>query len=73
MTMTLEDLAMLRLEDVKRLTGLCRSTIYQMMKDGLFPRPVPLGYRSVGWPACDIRAWLEAKRDGGISAQEQGA
>lgn len=61
MTPTLEDLAILRLGDVKRLTGLCRSSIYQMMKDGLFPRSISLGYRAVGWTTGDIRAWLQAK------------
>ena len=73
MGMTLEDLAILRLEDVKRLTGLARSTIYQMIKDGTFPRYVSLGYRAVGWPAYDIRAWLEAKRNGATYVQPQGA
>ena len=65
MTTTLEDLAILRLPDVKRLTGLGRSSIYQMMKDGIFPRSVALGYRAVGWTACDIRAWLQARRNTG--------
>ena len=65
MTTALEDLAILRLPDVKRLTGLCRSSIYQMIKDGLSPRPVSLSQRAVGWMAGDIRAWLEAKRHRG--------
>ncbi len=64
MTPTLEDMAILRLSAVKRLTGLCRSSIYQMMKDGIFPRSVSLGYRAVGWMACDIHAWLYAKKCG---------
>jgi len=73
MTPTLEDLAILRLSEVKRLTGLGRSSIYQMMKDGIFPRSFTLGYRAVGWMACDIRAWLEAKRNGTAYLQQQGA
>ena len=62
MTPTLEDFAILRLADVKRLTGLCKSSIYQMMKNGNFPRRIALGCRAVGWMACDIHAWLHAKR-----------
>lgn len=65
MTPSLEDMAILRLSEVKRLTGLCRSSIYQMMKDGTFPRSVSLGYRAVGWMSYDIHAWLYAKRNGG--------
>lgn len=64
MTTTLEDLKILRLRDVKQQIGLGRSSIYQMVKDGVFPRPVTLGYRSVGWLACDICEWLQAKRAG---------
>ena len=62
MPTTLDELAVLRLADVKRLTGLCKSSIYQMMKNGNFPRRVVLGCRAVGWMACDIHAWLHAKR-----------
>ena len=61
MTTALEDLAILRLPEVKRLTGLGRSSIYQMIKDGVFPRPVSLSLRAVGWTAGDIRSWLETR------------
>lgn len=62
MTTTLEDLAILRLAEVKRLTGLGRTSIYRMMADGLFPRSVAVGSRAVGWMVGDIRAWLQGKK-----------
>lgn len=62
MTTTLEDLAILRLSEVKRLTGLGRTSIYRMMADGIFPRSVAVGSRAVGWMVGDIRAWLQEKR-----------
>ena len=68
MTADLEDLAILRLPEVKRLTGLGRSSIYQMIKDGVFPRPVSLSLRAVGWTAGDIRLWLEARINNGKSS-----
>lgn len=58
MSAELEDMAILRLPDVMRLTGLGRSCIYKMMSDGLFPRSVPLSPRAVGWVTKDIRSWL---------------
>jgi prophage regulatory protein len=61
MSTNLEDLAILRLPEVKRLTGLGRSSIYQMIKEGDFPRPVSLSLRAVGWTSGDIRLWLEAR------------
>ncbi len=40
--------AFLRRKQVETRTGLSRSTIYQYIKDGVFPKPVPLGLRAVG-------------------------
>ena len=62
MTQKLEELAVLRLAEVKRLTGLSRSSIYQMMKDGIFPSAISLGPRAVGWRTGEIRLWLETRQ-----------
>ena len=52
----------LRLPAVKIQTGLSRSTVYAMMADGRFPKPVKLGERAVGWPEVEIAAWLESRK-----------
>lgn len=44
----------LRLPAVKARTGLSRSTIYSMVKNGTFPAPVKLGARAVGWVAASV-------------------
>jgi len=49
----------LRLPAVKARTGLSRSTIYLRISDGLFPKPVALGGRAVGWVEADINEWLD--------------
>lgn len=51
----------LRRPDVEARTGLSRSTIYDWMKRGEFPKPVALGARLVGWRETDIAAWLAAR------------
>ncbi|CAE6825355.1 AlpA family phage regulatory protein [Paraburkholderia sp. 1N] len=51
-------LAILRRKQVEREVGLSRSTIYQRIKDGTFPRPIRLGARAVGWRAGDIDGFL---------------
>lgn len=51
----------LRLPAVIDVTGLSRSTIYAMMSEGNFPRPVPLGKRLVAWPESVISKWLAAR------------
>jgi prophage regulatory protein len=50
--------AFLRRKQVEARTGLSRSTIYQYIKDGVFPKPVPLGPRAVGWLESEVRDWI---------------
>ena len=49
----------LRLPEVMVITGLSRSSIYAFMKDDLFPKPINLGARAVGWLADDIEEWIQ--------------
>jgi prophage regulatory protein len=51
----------LRRGEVEKRVGLSRATIYAMMADGRFPRPVRLGLRAVGWPEDVIEAWLASR------------
>ena len=48
----------LRRTAVQDLTGLSRSTIYDLMAKGLFPRPVRLTGKAVAWPESVIAEWL---------------
>lgn len=52
----------LRLTEVKDITGLSRSTIYQYIKDGLFPPQIKLGLRCVGWTENDVTNWIDSKK-----------
>ncbi len=60
MNTPLEELRVVRREEVTRLTGLARATIYKKVADGTFPPPRRLGDRAVGWRASDISDWLQA-------------
>jgi prophage regulatory protein len=51
----------LRLPDVKRSTGLSRSTIYLRITQGTFPKPVRLGGRTVGWLEAEVQQWLQRR------------
>jgi prophage regulatory protein len=51
----------LRLSDVKRKTGLARSTIYKYIDAGTFPKPIPLGGRSVGWLESEVHEWITTR------------
>jgi prophage regulatory protein len=52
----------LRLKKLMEVSGLSRSTIYDLIKNGTFPKPLKLGPRAVGWLQSDVEAWLSEKR-----------
>jgi prophage regulatory protein len=49
----------LRLKAVQKRSGLARSTIYERISKNLFPRPISLGGREVGWLSTEVDAWVE--------------
>jgi len=51
----------LRRKQVQAECGCSRSTIYQRISQGLWPKPVSLGPRAVGWPAREVAAVNEAR------------
>lgn len=48
----------LRLSMVITKTGLSKTTLYERIKQGLFPAPISLGGRSVGWLESEINEWI---------------
>ena len=42
-------------------TGLGRSTIYKYISEDWFPKPLPLGGRSVGWLESEVHEWILAR------------
>mgnify|MGYP000072936531 FL=1 len=51
----------MRLKEIIEKTGLSRSTIYNLISKGEFPKQVDLGARSVGWVDTEVEEWLLAK------------
>ncbi|HFY0602177.1 TPA: helix-turn-helix transcriptional regulator [Legionella pneumophila] len=55
------DYTVLRLETVKKRTGISRSNIYKLMSESLFPKSISLGARAVGWIESEINEWIEQR------------
>lgn len=51
----------LRLPEVRNLTGLSRATIYARQNDGTFPKSINLGPRTVGWLANEVADWIKER------------
>jgi prophage regulatory protein len=57
----------IRKKELPKFTGLQRSAIDDLIRVGNFPKPIPLGKRSVGWLESEILDWQRARiaeRDG---------
>ncbi len=55
----------LRLPQVKASTGLSRTSIYEFVKSGTFPRLVALGARAAGWLESSITEWIDGRPTAG--------
>lgn len=51
-------LQVLRLPQVCRVTGLCRSMVYELEAARRFPGRVKIGVRAVGWIEAEVQAWV---------------
>lgn len=48
----------MRREEVERKTGFKRAHLYNLMKEGKFPKAKRIGLRAVGWDSLEIDRWV---------------
>jgi prophage regulatory protein len=65
--MAMEQTVIIRLPELRKRIGLGRSSIYALVKQGSFPRPIRLSRRAVGWSLAEVEAWLQSR-----AAQREG-
>jgi prophage regulatory protein len=56
----------LRRHEVEACTGLPKSSIYALMAQNKFPKPVPIRGSAVGWLQSEVESWQKnriAERD----------
>ena len=49
----------IRLKQVKAMTGLSRTTIYRFMSINEFPKQIKLGPKSSGWLIDEVDEWIK--------------
>ena len=54
----------LRLPDLVRVTGLSRTTLWRLEREGTFPARVRLSENSVGWREDEVLIWLKSRPRG---------
>ena len=53
---------LLRVKAVQDLTGLCKSSLYALVRDESFPSPVRIGKRAVAWKSSDVDRWIKTRK-----------
>jgi len=49
----------LRISELTKQIGLCRSSVYNFIQTQDFPKPVKIGSRSSRWRASEVDAWMD--------------
>lgn len=51
------EVSFLRLPEVKAVTGLSKTSLYELIRERSFPPPVRLGQRAVAWVRSEVNQW----------------
>ena len=52
---------LIRIDNVCAITGLSVPTIYRLMSQGKFPRPVKITTTARAWKLSEVAAWVESR------------
>jgi prophage regulatory protein len=52
---------LIRIGEVKRLTGVSTATLYRKIAAKEFPRPVRLGVAARAWPLSEVQDWIAGR------------
>ena len=55
---------LIRIDEVRRLTGLGRSSIYALARSGRFVAPIKISERCSAWPESEVMAWIADRIQG---------
>ncbi len=53
--------ALITIDGVTEKIECCRATVYNMMRQQGFPRPIRIGRRGVRWKSEEIQEWIDSR------------
>lgn len=57
----MQNLKLISLSDTCRTVTLSRVTIWKLVRDGVFPKPVPIHGRRIGFLETEINDWIAGR------------
>lgn len=61
----------IRRPELLKVTGLSSATLYRLMAEERFPRPVQLSQNAVGWRASAVFSWVESLKVAGQGVEPE--
>ena len=52
---------LIKMPELRKMVGKGRTSIYEAVNEGFFPRPVKIGSRAVAWRLTEIQKWIEER------------
>lgn len=56
-----DEVEFIKIAEVRRITSMSTTFIYEHMLDNTFPKQVRLGPRSVAWVKSEVQEWVQAR------------
>jgi prophage regulatory protein len=57
----LQEVRFIRIKDVQAICAMSRSSVYESIRKGEFPKPIKLCGRSAAWVKSEIEEWAKAR------------
>jgi prophage regulatory protein len=54
----------IRTRQVLEMIGVCRTTLWEMVRDGAFPQPVRISERTSGYLLESVEQWMQLRTNG---------
>lgn len=54
------DIQLLNIKEVSKITGISRPSIYRLMNEGNFPKPLKLAPKTVRWSLATLIEWVNS-------------
>ncbi len=52
---------LIRMKKVLEMTGLGKTSVYDLLNAGNFPKSVPISERSVAWVEAEVQQWIDER------------
>jgi prophage regulatory protein len=65
----MQERRLIKIKEVTKIVGMGRTTVYDKMKEGTFPKPIFIGDRMARWDSIAVNEWIKKTIDKSYSVK----